>query len=96
MCTKIQHLECVKVHPPSASLFVHTSLGSNLSVMLYLLVVLPGTLISSAWTTSIFSDQTISKCSHNLILVVEQTGSCLVLTIYNFAHVIIHVVWIRG
>ena len=58
-------------HPLSAVFFVHTSIGSTLSVILYFLVVWLGAIFSSTQTAAIFGDQDISKCLYNLFLVVE-------------------------
>ena len=57
--------------PPSAVLFVHTNIGSALSVILYFLVVWLGVIFFSTQTATIFGDQDISKCLYNLFLVVE-------------------------
>ena len=58
-------------HPPSAVFFVHTSIGSALSVTLYFLVVWLGAIFYSTQTTTIFSNEDISKRLYNLFLVVE-------------------------
>ena len=60
--------------PLSAVFFVHTSIGSALSVTLYFLVIWLGVMFSSTQTATIFGDQDISKCLYNLSLVVEQTN----------------------
>ena len=54
-------------HPPSAVFFIHTSIGSALTVILYFLVVWLGAIFSSTQTTAIFSDQDISKCLTTVI-----------------------------
>ena len=73
-CYKVRPSAVFALKPPqSVVFFVHTSIGSALSVILYFLVLL-GVFISHALTASIFGDQTISKCSCNLFLVVEPTG----------------------
>ena len=59
-------------HPPSAVFFIHTSIGSALSVILYFLVIWLGEIFSSTQTAVIFGDQDISKCLTNLFLIVEQ------------------------
>ena len=58
-------------------------------------IVLPGciwlgAIFSSIQTAAIFGDKDISKCSHNLFLVVERTNriSLAVLAIYNVPHMI--------
>ena len=58
-------------HLPSAVFFIHTSIGSALSVILHFLVVWLGVIFSSTQTTVIFGDQDISKCLTNLFLVLE-------------------------
>ena len=59
-------------HPPtSAVFFVHTSIGSALSVILYFLVVWLRVIFYSTQTAAIFGDQDISKCLYNLLLFVE-------------------------
>ena len=45
---------------PSAVFFVHTSIGSALSVILYFLVVWLGVIFSGTQTAAIFSDQDIT------------------------------------
>ena len=60
--------------PPSAVFFVHTSIGSALSVTLYFLVIWLGAMFSSTQTATIFGDQDISKCLYNPFLVVERTN----------------------
>ena len=60
--------------PPSAVFFVHTSIGSSLSVILYFLVIWLGVIFSSTQTAVIVGDQDISKCLYNLFLVVERTN----------------------
>ena len=49
-----------------------------------------GVIFCSTQTAAIFGDKDISKCSYNLILVVERTNriSLAVLAIYNVTHVI--------
>ena len=54
--------------------FVHTSIDSALSVILYFLVVWLGAIFSSHQIAVIFGDENISKCSYNLFLVVERTN----------------------
>ena len=87
MCVwKIQHEGCVKRliqheakpsavfalrHPPSAVFFIHTSIGSALSVILYFLVIWLRAIFSSTQTAAIFGDQDISKCLNSLFLVIE-------------------------
>ena len=58
-------------HPQVAVFFIHTSIGSALSIILYFLVVWLGAIFCSTQTAAIFSDQDISKCLYNLFLVVE-------------------------
>ena len=67
------HVERLMQHKtkPSAVFFIHTSIGSTLSVIFYLLVVWLGAISSSTQTAEIFGDQDISKCLYNLFLVVE-------------------------
>ena len=60
--------------PPSAVFFIHTSIGSAFSVILYFLVIWLGAIFSSTQNAVIFGDQGISKCSYNLFLVVERTN----------------------
>ena len=76
--------------PLSAVFFIHTSIGSALTVILYFLVVWLEAIFSSTQTAAIFSDQDISKCLTNLFLVLEQTNkiSLASLAIYNVTHVI--------
>ena len=57
--------------PPSTVLFVHTSIDSALSVLLYFLVVLLGVIFLSTRIASVFGDHTISKLSYNLFVVIE-------------------------
>ena len=54
-------------YPLSAVFFVHTSIGTALSVLLYFLVILFGVI----FFVSTFGDRTISKLSYNLFVVVE-------------------------
>ena len=63
-------------HPPSPNtvLFVHTSIGNTLSVILYFLVIWLGAIFSSTQTTAMFGDQDISKSLYNLFLLMEQTN----------------------
>ena len=61
-------------HPLSAIIFMYTSIGGALSVILYFLVVWLGAIFSSTQTAMIFGDQDISKCLYNLFLAVEQTN----------------------
>ena len=64
---------CFKT-PPSAVFFIHTSIGSALSVILYFLVIWLGAIYFSTQTAAIFGDQDISKCLYNLFLVIERTN----------------------
>ena len=57
---------CVK------SLIQHTSISGALSVLLYFLVVLLGAIFLSTQIASVFGDQTISKLSYNLFVVVDR------------------------
>ena len=52
-------------HHLSAVLFIHTSVGDALSVILYFLVILLGALFLSTQIASIFGDQIVSKLSYN-------------------------------
>ena len=61
-------------HPPSVVYFVHTSIGSALSVILYFLVSWLRTIFCSTQTAAIFGDQDVSKCLYNLFLVVQRTN----------------------
>ena len=55
-------------------MFIHTSIGSALTVILYFLVVWLGAIFSSTQTAATFDDHDISKCLTNLFLVVQQTN----------------------
>ena len=57
--------------PPNTLFFIHTSVGSTLSVILYFLVVWPRAIFSSTQTAAIFGDQDINQCLNNLFLVIE-------------------------
>ena len=57
--------------PPSAVFFIHTSIGSALSVILYFLVIWLRAIFSCTQTAAIFGDQDISKCLNSLFLVIE-------------------------
>ena len=54
-----------------AVFFVHTSIDSALSVVLYFLVVRLGMISSSTRIAAIFGDQDISKCLYSLFPVME-------------------------
>ena len=58
-------------HPPSAVVFIHTSIGGALTDLLEFLVVWLGSIFSSTQTAAIFGDQDISKYLTNLFLVIE-------------------------
>ena len=60
------------------------------SDILYFLVILLGVFISSARTASIFSDQTISKYSCSLFLVVEPTSR---FSLASFSDLQCHMSW---
>ena len=53
----------------SAVFFIHTSIGSALSDIVYFLVVWPEEIFCSARTAANFSEHDISKCLNNLFLV---------------------------
>ena len=74
-------------HPPSAAFFIHSSIGSALTVILYFLVVWLGAIFSSTQTAVIFGDQDISKCLTNLFLAVEQTNR---ISLANFSDLQYH------
>ena len=79
--------------------FIHTNIGSTLSITLYFLVIWFGAIFSSTQTTAIFGDQDISKCIYNLFLAIEQTNwisLAIVIAIYNVTHVISHAVLVES
>jgi len=76
----------------SAVFFIHTSIGSALSDILYFLIVWLREIFCSSQATANFGDQDISKCLNNLFLVVERTDriSWAVLVTNNVVHMINH------
>jgi len=72
---------------PSAAFFIHTSIGSALSDILYFLVVWLGEIFCCSQATVNFGDQDISRCLNNLFLQTDRI-SLAVLVNYNVIHVI--------
>ena len=52
-------------HSPSAVLFIHTSIGSALIVILYFLVVWVGATFLSGQIAAIFAHQDVSECLYD-------------------------------
>ena len=78
-------------HPPVLYFHAHKQGGALSGVCSYFLVIWLGAIFSSTQITAIFSDQDISKCLYNLVLVIERTNR-IILVVYNVTHVINHAV----